>query len=85
MAPVLAVVRPDFVLRLNEKEVSRVFEAPLAFLMDARNHERRSIVWRGRTRQFYAMPYDGYNIWGATAAILRNLYVRLYHGALFEG
>jgi hypothetical protein len=26
------------------------------------------------TRRFYAMPYGDYFIWGATAAMLRNLY-----------
>ena len=46
--------------------------------MQATNHQRRQIEWRGRMRHYYAMPYGEWNIWGATAGILRNLYERLY-------
>ena len=28
-------------------------------------------------RQFWAMPYDRFYIWGATAGMLRNLYNRV--------
>jgi 8-oxo-dGTP pyrophosphatase MutT (NUDIX family) len=81
MAPVLAVVKPGFSLKLDEEEVVDVFEAPLEFLMDVKNHQHMNIHWRGKMRQFYTMPYEGRNIWGATAAILRNLYEKLYDGA----
>ncbi len=33
---------------------------------------------RGALRHFYAMPYEGRFIWGATAGMLRNLYERIY-------
>jgi hypothetical protein len=32
---------------------------------------------RGETQWFYAMPYEGRYIWGATAAMIRNLFERL--------
>ena len=47
---------------------------PLSFLMDAGNHRRDSRVYKGTKREFYAMPYGGYYIWGATAGMIRNLY-----------
>jgi hypothetical protein len=48
---------------------------PLSFLLDPANHEKRVSPWKnGVTRHFYAMPYERYFIWGATAAMLRNLY-----------
>ena len=53
-----------------------MFEVPLAFLMDGLNHQRRTLdlpQTQGR-RSFYAMPYEQYFIWGATAAMLRNLF-----------
>jgi 8-oxo-dGTP pyrophosphatase MutT (NUDIX family) len=78
MAPVLAVVKPGFTLKLDAEEVAGVFEAPLAFLMDEKNHQKQKIHWRGEMRQFYTMPFEGWNIWGATAAILRDLYEKLY-------
>lgn len=78
VAPVLGVVRPGFMLTLNEDEVDDVFEVPLSFLMDPANHAHKSLVWQGRDRTFYEMPYEGHYIWGLTAGILRTLYERLY-------
>lgn len=77
VTPVVGVIERDFTLRLDEFEVAEVFEVPLAFLMDPANHERRRVTLGGMSRTFYAMPYHGrrrYFIWGATAAMLRNLY-----------
>ena len=74
----MALVDPAFTLRVNSDEVAQVFEAPLAFLMDPANHALQEREWRGATRKFYAMPYEGRDIWGATAGMLRNLYERLF-------
>ncbi len=78
VTPVVALVRPGFVLRPNPAEVADVFEVPLAFLMDPQHHRVHEAHWRGERRQWYAMPYqDGPReryIWGATAGMLRNLY-----------
>jgi 8-oxo-dGTP pyrophosphatase MutT (NUDIX family) len=76
--PVLGRVRPGFTLRFNKGEVDDAFEAPLAFLMTPQNHKRESRNWNGFTLNLYAMPFGGRNIWGATAAILRNLYERVH-------
>jgi 8-oxo-dGTP pyrophosphatase MutT (NUDIX family) len=77
ISPVVALVDPEFELVLDPREVLEVFEVPLAFLMDPANHQRATRAWRGRQRFFYAMPYRGRYIWGATAGILKNLYERL--------
>lgn len=78
ITPVLAVVRPGFRLKPNPEEVESVFEVPLAFLMDPKNHETASSVWLGGERHYYRMPYEGWNIWGITAGIVRVIYERLY-------
>jgi 8-oxo-dGTP pyrophosphatase MutT (NUDIX family) len=78
--PVAARVRPGFALRFNKGEVDDAFEVPLAFLMTPQNHKRESRNWNGLTINLYAIPFGGRNIWGATAAILRNLYERVYRG-----
>lgn len=78
IAPVLAVVRPGFVLTINEDEVDDAFEVPLSFLMDPANHNRESRVWQERERFFYTMPFGDRYIWGVTAGIIRTLYERLY-------
>jgi 8-oxo-dGTP pyrophosphatase MutT (NUDIX family) len=76
--PVLARVKPDYSLTLNDQEVEDVFEVPLAFLMGPENHQKLERDWKGITRHYYAMPYQERYIWGVTAGILRNLYDRLY-------
>ncbi len=78
IAPVVALVQPDFALTLNPIEVAEAFEVPLSFLMDVNNHQRHSREWRGRQRDFYAMPYGERYIWGATAGILKNMHMRLF-------
>ena len=75
VTPVVALVQPPFDLRADPFEVAEIFEVPLAFLLDGANHQRRSIdVPGGGRRTFYAMPYDRFFIWGATAGMLRNLF-----------
>lgn len=75
--PAVGLLTPPFELTVNVGEVKDAFEVPLSFLMDARNHQKKSGEWRGRIRHFYAMPYGERYIWGATAGIIRNLHERL--------
>lgn len=70
VTPVVGWVEPPFVLKLDPFEVAEVFEAPLAFLVDPSHRQLQSAMRNGRLRHFYAMPYEGYNIWGATAGML---------------
>jgi 8-oxo-dGTP pyrophosphatase MutT (NUDIX family) len=76
--PVVAIVRPPFDLTINPSEVDDVFEVPVEFLMEPANHLLHEREHGGVARRFYAMPYGERYIWGATAGMLRNLYVRLY-------
>ena len=78
LAPVVALVKPGFVLAPHEGEVAAIFEVPLRFLMSGENHLRHSRQWQGKERYFYAMPYGERYIWGATAGMIMNLYDRLY-------
>lgn len=90
VTPVVALVQPSFDLRLDSGEVAEAFEVPLAFLMNPAHHRRHRFEWEGGARQFLSMPWTGtglasstaaaspipreFFIWGATAAMLRNLY-----------
>jgi 8-oxo-dGTP pyrophosphatase MutT (NUDIX family) len=76
VTPVIGLVTPPFELIAESNEVAEIFEVPLAFLMDGMNHQRMSFdlpEGAGR-RSFYAMPYERFFIWGATAGMLRNLF-----------
>jgi len=79
VTPVVGLVRPGVALALSDDEVAAAWEVPLAFLMDPGNHQRRRYRTEQVDRTFFAMPWqapDGPEvfIWGATAAMLRNLY-----------
>jgi 8-oxo-dGTP pyrophosphatase MutT (NUDIX family) len=83
VTPVVGLVAPGAVLHPDPIEVAEVFEVPLAWLMNPANHQHHSIEVAGATREFLSIPWQGtdasgtprrYFIWGATAAMLRNLY-----------
>lgn len=76
VTPVVAAVKSLPALESNVNEVAEIFEVPLAYLMNGRIHQRRSGVFlhQQTRRSFYAMPYQNYFIWGATAGMLRNLF-----------
>jgi 8-oxo-dGTP pyrophosphatase MutT (NUDIX family) len=73
ITPVVGLVHPPLNLKLDDFEVADVFEAPLAFLMDPAHHSRQRVEYQGRWREYWAMPWEGHFIWGATAAILVGL------------
>jgi 8-oxo-dGTP pyrophosphatase MutT (NUDIX family) len=83
VTPVVGLVTPPLVLQVDSREVAEAFEVPLSFLMDPARHQRHIFQFDGGQRQFLSMPWHGqladgstreYFIWGATAAMLRNLY-----------
>lgn len=78
--PVVGLVRPDFDPVPDPFEVAEVFEVPLSFLIDPANRRRESRIYAGAERFFYAMPWNDYYIWGATAGMLVNLSELLWTG-----
>ena len=73
----MAMLAAPLDLVLNPVEVADAFEVPLPFLMDPANHLEQARDVAGRSRRFYAMPFEERYIWGATAGILRSLYETL--------
>jgi 8-oxo-dGTP pyrophosphatase MutT (NUDIX family) len=83
VTPVVAIVESPPPLSLDTNEVAEAFEVPLQYLMTPAHHRRHVFDFAGGQRQFLSMPWQGrgadgrereYFIWGATAAMLRNLY-----------
>lgn len=81
ITPVVGLVTPPLNLKLDDFEVAEVFEPPLDFLLDSANHQRHGIEVRGVMREYWAMPWQGYYIWGATAGMLVTLHRLMYSGA----
>lgn len=71
--PTVGFVRPPFAIHPDPFEVAEVFEVPLSFVMDRRNHDRQSREFNGVERSFYVLQFQHRYIWGATAAMLVNL------------
>ncbi len=76
--PVVGLVQPPLNLKLDDFEVAEAFEPPLDFLLDPVNHQRHQIEIRGAMREYWAMPWRGYYIWGATAGMLVSLHRFLF-------
>jgi 8-oxo-dGTP pyrophosphatase MutT (NUDIX family) len=92
VTPVVGLITPPLALQVDSREVAEAFEVPLSFLMNPAQHQRHIFEYDGGQRQFLSMPWQGqladgsmreYFIWGATAAMLRNLY-QLLSGPLPE-
>lgn len=77
VTPVVAFLAPPFDLTLDAFEVAEAFEVPLEFILDPKNHERRSMLYKGQQRSYYVIPFEDRFIWGATAAMLVNFARRL--------
>ena len=73
ITPVVALLPPPGSLRPDPAEVAEAFEYALAALLSPGLPERREGVWRGRPGVSWVWPHERHLIWGATAAILRNL------------
>ncbi len=74
VTPVVGLLTPPLELAPDRREVEEVFEVPLAFLLDARNHRRETRELRGESVGYYVIQYAERRIWGATAGMLVNLY-----------
>ena len=70
VTPIVGWAEPPMSWRPDPHEVADVFEVPLAFLLDPRNHRYESAFFRGRMRYYWAMPYGERFIWGATAGMI---------------
>ena len=77
VTPILGLVPPDLDLAPHEHEVAELFEVPLSFLLDPANQRRMSGDYQGMTRHYYQIDWNGRRVWGATAAMLVNLRLRL--------
>jgi len=79
--PVVAFVKEKFTVNINKTEVDELFEVPLEFILDSKNHVLKSGFWNGAVRHYYTINYSDYNIWGATAGMLVNLFERIKSNA----
>ena len=73
VTPVLSLVTPPIALVPNPAEVAEVFEVPVSHVFDAGNHKARLRRVGDEDMLLYDIPWQGQNIWGATAGMLLTL------------
>jgi 8-oxo-dGTP pyrophosphatase MutT (NUDIX family) len=77
VTPVLGVVPHGLELVPSPSEVAAWFEAPLDLLLDRASWRTNEVFWRGAMRRYLELDYNGFRIWGVTAAIIANLSRRI--------
>jgi 8-oxo-dGTP pyrophosphatase MutT (NUDIX family) len=80
VTPFLGVACASLPLKADPGEVAEIFETPFDFLMNPDNHRLEEREFRGMLRRYYAMPWKGRYIWGATAGMLKALSTRWAQG-----
>jgi 8-oxo-dGTP pyrophosphatase MutT (NUDIX family) len=75
--PVVALVKPPVHWVPDTREVAEVFSVPLGVVLDKDRYEGRQVERDGIEYTIWSLSWNGYNIWGVTAAILMNLIIRI--------
>ncbi len=73
VTPIIAFISDNQEYKIDANEVDEVFQVPLNHFLNSNNHYALSLPIRGKKHQVHFMPYQAYNIWGATAAMLKDL------------
>jgi 8-oxo-dGTP pyrophosphatase MutT (NUDIX family) len=79
--PVVGLVKPSFVWKPDQREVSEVFTVPLKLAVNYREYSHKEIQQYGKKIVVSTLDWEGYKIWGITAAILLNLGSRMENSA----
>lgn len=72
ITPIVAMVKNNNHYQIDKNEVDEIFHVPLSHFLH-QQHIQVPIYQKGMQHNVHFMPYQHYNIWGATAAILRDL------------
>ena len=72
ITPVIAYAPNLPALSQNTVEVAEILEVPVSLFLDGRNERVEQRTRLGVVHDVYFYRYGGYEIWGATAAMLRS-------------
>ncbi|TVQ36047.1 MAG: CoA pyrophosphatase [Wenzhouxiangella sp.] len=73
IVPVVALIAESAVLKPDPAEVSEAFSMPLAQVLDLDSYRRHHVERSGQVFEAWSMRSGHRPVWGATAAILREL------------
>jgi 8-oxo-dGTP pyrophosphatase MutT (NUDIX family) len=77
IVPCVGAVPFPLAVERNEAEIAEMFSVPLSAFSNPRLVEDRPVVLDGRERMLRIYHLGSRRVWGLTAAILRNLVLRL--------
>ncbi len=81
--PIVSIIKENFDTKINHIEVESIFYLPMEFLMNPKNHKKERGTYKRQLTsykieyEYNVIPYENHHIWGATAAMLINLYETL--------
>lgn len=75
--PVVGLIQPQNEYIIDRNEVSEIIHVPLQHFIEKEQHITLMVERKKLSYPLYFMPYQGHNIWGATAAILNDLCLHL--------
>lgn len=73
ITPVVTMLQPPLQLIPAEHEVAEIFEVPLSLALDLAQYSKHYYIRDGLEGHYFALHWNGYRVWGATAAMLRLL------------
>ncbi len=73
VTPVIAIVTNKQTYQIDENEVAEIFQVPLQHFLTTDEHHVFKASRNGKQHNVHFLPYKQYNIWGATAVILKDL------------
>ena len=77
VTPIIAFIPNNYTFTQDDNEVSEIFQVPLQHFLESKNHISVNVQRKGFSHKVHFMPYKHYNIWGATASMLKDLVVHL--------
>ena len=77
VTPIIAFIPCEQSFILDDNEVAEIFQVPLHHFLNNKNHHFVNVLQKEIQHKVHFMPYQHYNIWGATAAMLKDLIAHL--------
>ncbi|MFQ3191904.1 MAG: 8-oxo-dGTP pyrophosphatase MutT (NUDIX family) [Paraglaciecola sp.] len=73
VTPIVAVIESPQYYQKDANEVDEIFQVPLQHFLQPENHRSIISYRNGHHHNVHFFPYKHYNIWGATAAMIKDL------------
>ena len=77
VTPIVGVIEAPQYYQKDANEVDEIFQVPLQHFLQPENHRSIISYRNGHHHNIHFFPYKHYNIWGATAAMIKDLVDRI--------